>query len=69
VSAVKQPIAHGRQLRDVIIPYATDEEVHKVERVTRQRDLFEALWLVTRGYRFRPDRGDGEGIWYPDYDD
>jgi hypothetical protein len=53
----------------VIVTSATDEEVQEVERLARQRDIFEAPRLVTRGYRFRPDRGDGGGIWQLEYDD
>jgi hypothetical protein len=70
MSAVsRSPIVDGRRLRDVIITYATDEEAHEVQRLARQGDFFEALRLVTRGYRFQPDRGDGEGIWRLDKED
>lgn len=48
----------GLQLRDVTVTYATDEDIREVERLGQQGDIRDALRYLTRGFRFRPDRGD-----------
>ena len=46
-------------LRDIVITYATADEVPVVDRLLTEKKVDEALKLLTRGYRFRPDLGDG----------
>lgn len=46
-------------LKDIIITYATPEEMQTVIQLTKAGKGFDALRLLTRGYRFRPERGDG----------
>lgn len=53
----------GLQLRDVTVTYATDEDIREVERLGQQGDIRGALRYLTRGFRFRPDRGDHDNPW------
>lgn len=46
-------------LKDVIITYATPEEMRRVSQLLGAGMLQEALKLLTRGYRYRPDENDG----------
>jgi hypothetical protein len=48
----------GLRLKDVTVTYATDEDIKEMERLAQQGEIRDALRYLTRGFRFRPDRGD-----------
>lgn len=52
---------HGLRLAEVVITFATEPELQRVMELAHQGKPREALKLVTRGFRFRPDLGDYEG--------
>jgi len=55
------PTFAGLELRDVTVTYATDADLREVERLAQQGEIRDALRYLTRGFRFRPDRGDHDG--------
>lgn len=48
----------GLTLHTVYVTYATDEEVIEVNRMIAGGLIKDALRLLSRGYKFRPDQGD-----------
>jgi hypothetical protein len=52
-----KPFAKLR-LRDVVITYATVEEIKAVTVMLDAGEGHKALRLLTRGYKFRPEEGD-----------
>jgi hypothetical protein len=48
-------------LRDVIVTYATAEDIAYVERCADEGRPSDGLKRLTRGYRYRPDLGDHDG--------
>jgi hypothetical protein len=50
---------HWLTLRDVIVAYATTEELNTVTVLVKEGKATEALRLVTRGWQYRPHEGDG----------
>lgn len=59
IAAVMGPEYAWRTLRDVVITYATADEMVTAAALIKDGKVREALQLLTRGYRYRPDRGDG----------
>lgn len=51
---------HDKELQDLVVAYATDAEQRTAVELCRQGKSADAIRLVTRGFRFRPDVGDGE---------
>jgi hypothetical protein len=51
----------GRKLKDIVITYATAAEQAQVIAMCREGRIREALRLLTRGWQYRPDRGDYDG--------
>lgn len=47
------------KIRSIGIMYATQEESAKVVELIRQDKLQEALQLLSRGFKYRPEMGDG----------
>jgi len=52
------PEYSGLTFKDVIVTFATDADVAHVEQLARAGQGREALRYLTRGFRYRPDRGD-----------
>ena len=52
------PLLHGRTLKDVVVTYATAEEIETVVKMLAEGRGTEALRLLTRGYRFKPGDDD-----------
>jgi hypothetical protein len=50
----------GLALKDVIIGFATEEEKNKVMELWKAGQPQKALRLLSRGFKFRPDRGDSD---------
>lgn len=44
--------------RTIGIGYATAEEIKKIHKLAEEGKPQEAIKLVTRGFKFRPERGD-----------
>lgn len=59
VAITHTPWVTNLRLKDVLIGYATPDDWREVERLSRYGEITDALRLLTRGYRYRPDRGDG----------
>lgn len=54
----------GLQLRDVIIAYATDADFDRMqEMLAAQAPIADVLRFFTRGYRYRPEEGDRDGLY------
>jgi hypothetical protein len=51
----------GSTLKDVIIAYATAAEQQRVLELCSAGQVKDALRLISRGFRYRPDRGDYDG--------
>lgn len=48
-------------VKDVVILYATDAEAEQVVAMCAAGKVREALRMLSRGFRFRPDDGDYDG--------
>src|SRR5678816_3209342 len=46
-------------VNSIVIAYATPEDRDEVFRLTREGDSATALRILSRGFRFRPETGDG----------
>lgn len=46
------------RLKDVLVGYATDEDVAFIERCAREGRPADGLRHLSRGFRYRPDHGD-----------
>lgn len=57
------------RLKEVIITYGDLKDLEVVSEYILRNDLPSALRHVTRGYRFRPDRGDGKPVVKADRND
>lgn len=51
----------GLDLKDVIIGYATRPEAQEVVRLCVEGKIKEALRMLSRGWRYRPELGDYDG--------
>jgi len=49
------------KLKAVVIGYANRADLDTVHRLFQNGDLAGALKFLSRGYQFRPDKGDREG--------
>jgi selenocysteine lyase/cysteine desulfurase len=48
----------SRQPHTIAVAYATPQEMQIIEQLAREGKQQQAMELVTRGFQFRPDRGD-----------
>lgn len=53
-------IYQSRKIRNVIIMYATEEEVPRITAMCRAGQIKEALKYLSRGWVFRPEAGDND---------
>lgn len=54
------PFLNVLDLRDIIISYATADDYQKVTELCRRREPHKALKYLSRGFKFRPDKGDSD---------
>ncbi len=58
VAANGPPYTHLK-IADVILCYGTEKDIAEMTRLIEAGQWIEGLRFITRGYRFRPDLGDG----------
>ena len=56
----KLGLSHLR-LQDVVIGYATAQEAAQVAAIRDRAEIPELLKKLSRGYQYRPDKGDHDG--------
>lgn len=56
---------NGKKLRDIIITYASPEEVKKLDAAAKTGDVVEVLKYLTRNWKFLPDEGDNDLPYIP----
>ncbi len=54
---------NGMKLADVSITFATAEDEKEAFRLCREGMILEAVRFLTRGFRYRPDKGDKDGAY------
>jgi hypothetical protein len=49
------------RIRNIVILYATYEETQRLVSLTNKEDVVKQLKELSRGWAYRPDRGDNDG--------
>ena len=53
------PMFREMKCRDIVITFGTDEDFKHVKELVAAGQVKDAFKLVTRGWKFRPELGDG----------
>lgn len=61
ITTLQLPVEfHSRKVNNIVLMYATEEDLVRVTAACDANDLQGALRILSRGYRWRPDSGNGE---------